>query len=160
MYRLRARERWKYVSEIALTIEPGLSMTMNCPSLSWWIIQTGVDVTGGSCRCTTFLKGFTCVSYLSSDRIKIIYPSFCNFCQANCRSLDTDAWRVARKAMGQRRNHSKRSAIKEGKSNALNTITIANYCIRLRYFAIDSCHTRFKGILLIFADSYSQRKSD
>jgi len=37
------------------TMLPGLSTTMNCRSLSSCSTLTGVEVTGGSCRCTTFL---------------------------------------------------------------------------------------------------------
>lgn len=37
------------------TMLPGLSMTMNSRSLSSSSIRTGMEDTGGSCRCTTFL---------------------------------------------------------------------------------------------------------
>jgi len=39
------------------TMLPGLSTIMNSRSMSWRRILTGVDVTGGSWRWTTFLKG-------------------------------------------------------------------------------------------------------
>lgn len=41
------------------TMLPGLSTTINSLSTSWSRTLTGVEVTGGSCLCTTFLEVIT-----------------------------------------------------------------------------------------------------
>jgi hypothetical protein len=71
-------EQW----ENRQTMLPGLSTTINSLSMSWWRILTDREVTGGSCRWTTFLwNGFNDVAEdtlkhtLSDRHCESLYPA-------------------------------------------------------------------------------------